>query len=385
MDALESCFVLAAAWLGYAGVVYPAVISCVGLLRRVDVRGGDHTPPVSVIIAACNEAPVMKEKLEGTLALDYPADRLEVIVAVDAGCQDDTPAIVAAYGDPRVTLCRPPEGRGKNVSMDAAVARANGEILVFTDATTVFAPSALRRLASNFADPTVGCVGGFLRFGERHRAGPRAFELYKRVEERIRNGSSVLGYVPSVAGAIHALRRELYEPVENHYTRDVIDPAQAVAAGFRAIRDPRATCRESPWISPAEVFRSRARVTARGVAATPYVARRLAGAGGWRALLQFASHKVPRWWAWLAATLLVASSAALAGRSPAHRALFALELAVLALAAVGWLAARRGVHVPVAQTLGFYLMNLVAMAVGSLRAVAGRPVQQWRGRVEGRA
>src|SRR5262249_28758576 len=125
---------------------------------------GSHTiqkrpifPRVSVIIAARNEADKIRQKIEHTLALDYPADRLDVLVASDAS-DDGTDEIVKKYGGRHVGLARAPQHKGKENVQALAVAAASGEILVFTDAATTLEPDALRRLTANFADPTVGAV-----------------------------------------------------------------------------------------------------------------------------------------------------------------------------------------------------------------------------------
>ena len=157
-DAAVWVFWSSIAFLVYAYGGFVLLVGAVGLWQRRSVRKLPITPSVSVIIAAYNEEKVIGERLENALAFDYPRDRLQILVASD-GSTDRTEEIVAGYASQGVLLLSLPR-RGKIRTLNAAVARATGKILVFTDANIMCRPDTLRALVSNFADPAVGGVAG---------------------------------------------------------------------------------------------------------------------------------------------------------------------------------------------------------------------------------
>src|SRR5712692_8282131 len=148
---LSTCLVV------YAYFGYPFVLWSLTKLRSRNVLKKESFPHVSIIIAARNEADKIRQKIDHTLALDYPEERLEILVASDAS-DDGTDEIVKAYAGRGVRLVRAPQRRGKEHVQGLAVVVAKGEILVFTDAATILDPDALWRLVANFADPTIGAV-----------------------------------------------------------------------------------------------------------------------------------------------------------------------------------------------------------------------------------
>jgi len=164
----------------YAG--YPLLLALVSRLRPRAIRRAEGTPGVSVIITAYNEERDLYAKLENTLALDYPADQLEIIVASDCST-DRTDEIARAFEARGVRLLRQPERLGKTAAQNAAVEQARGDILLFSDATTLYWPNALRAMIPNFADSTVGCVAGRLVYVDPTRSNiGRAARSYWRYE-----------------------------------------------------------------------------------------------------------------------------------------------------------------------------------------------------------
>src|ERR1700754_4044712 len=147
----------------YAG--YPALMFALSKVVRRPVRRDDITPRVSIVIAAYNEERDIEAKLINTLALDYPRDRMEIIVASDCST-DRTDEIVRSFSAQGVILRQQPERSGKTAAQKRAVKISSGEILVFSDATTTLEPDAIRRIVRNFADPEVGCVSGQLIYAD---------------------------------------------------------------------------------------------------------------------------------------------------------------------------------------------------------------------------
>ncbi|MBA3767261.1 MAG: glycosyltransferase, partial [Acidobacteria bacterium] len=159
--ALKLLWWLGAAALLYTYLGYPLIVFIVSSLRPRHVRRGSFMPSVSVIITAYNEERDLRAKIENTLALDYPREKLEIIVASDCS-NDRTDEIAREFAAHGVRLHRQPERLGKTAAQNSAVAKASGEIILFSDATTLYPPDVARVMMPGFADATVGCVAGRL-------------------------------------------------------------------------------------------------------------------------------------------------------------------------------------------------------------------------------
>lgn len=229
-------FWIAAAFLAYTFLGYPALMAVVGMVRRRPVRRAPITPPVTIIIPAHNEEARIGAKLEQTLALDYPAEQRQIIVASD-GSTDGTNAIVSGFADRGVELLALAERNGKHHAQMLAVQRARGEILVFTDSSVTLEPQALRRIVSNFADPTVGCVSS-----EDHVAVPgrrwMGERFYVALEMKLRRLEARAGSLVGLSGSFCAARREVCAPWNPHQSSDFFLPLNAAGRGLRAVVDP---------------------------------------------------------------------------------------------------------------------------------------------------
>src|SRR5437870_111415 len=181
--AAEVVFWTCALLLGYTYAGYPLLLAVASQLRSRPVRRADWIPTVSVIITAYNEEQALAAKLANTLMLDYPKEKLEIIVASDCST-DRTDAIAREFAPLGVRLHRQPQRLGKTAAQNAAVELARGEILLFSDATTLYRPDVLRAMMPDFADPTVGCVAGQLLYVELARSsigrGARSYWSYER-------------------------------------------------------------------------------------------------------------------------------------------------------------------------------------------------------------
>lgn len=220
--------------LTYLYVGFPVVVAVRGLLRRRPIACGGEPPPVTVVIPAFNEAMIILEKLENTLSLDYPVDRVEVLVASD-GSDDATNDLVERFGRGVRLLALP--RIGKNRALNEAAAVAAGEVLVFTDADTKLTRETLLRVTAPFADPEVGGVAGERRHGDSSKPGRRAAAHGKHFLRRL---MSRAGNVTSAEGQIYAVRRELFRPVPENVPDDFWVSTRVVAAHRRLVYEPRA-------------------------------------------------------------------------------------------------------------------------------------------------
>src|SRR2546430_816684 len=258
----EIVFWLSAAALFYTYVGYPMLIAAVSSLRPRRVKRGEYLPQVSVIITAFNEERALAAKLENTLALDYPRDLLEVIVASDCST-DRTDEITREFATRGVKLHHQPERLGKTAAQNATIEKAHGEVIVFSDATSHYQPNVLKELVPNFADEQVGCVGGRLVYVDHHQSDiGRGAKSYWSYETFLKRHESSACSLIGVSGCLYAVRRSAYVPLEHDACSDFIIATKMVEQGLRAVFEPNAICTEETNQRQSNELRMRVRVIA---------------------------------------------------------------------------------------------------------------------------
>jgi cellulose synthase/poly-beta-1,6-N-acetylglucosamine synthase-like glycosyltransferase len=230
--------------LGWTHVAYPLAVAGLARVRTRPILRADIEPPVTFVVAAHDEALVIERRLENLLALDYPPDKLEIVIVSD-GSADRTDDVVEAFAaeDSRVRLLRVPRG-GKTAAQDHAVRATSSEILAFSDANTHWRPDALRMLVRNFADPAVAYVCG-KHFYEQAEGSNREW-LYARFEGWLRRNESRIGSITGGVGPIYAVRRDDYLELDPRLGHDVVFPYLLAQRGRRSIVDPAAVAWEKP-------------------------------------------------------------------------------------------------------------------------------------------
>ena len=343
---------LAWAQLGYG--LFLAALRRLGAPAWTPPAPSGARPRVTLVVAAHREEAVIAAKVANALALDWPRERLEVIVAVDGGAGPDADATAdrarAAGADVVLEL---PRG-GKYRAQDAAVRAASGELLVFSDANSMWEPDALGRLAAAFDDPQVGYACGQVRFVNDQ--GTNQEGLYWRYEMWLREHESALASVTAGNGAIYALRPELYEPVEGH---DLALPFKVVKRGRRAVYVPQARASEKmvPTVE-GEWARKRRMMTY----AWPIVVRGgLLDPRGYRPLyaLMMASHRLLRYATPLLHVAAAAATLALLPRGRTYALAAAVQGATLAAAFAGGRVRARPLLVA-----RYYVLTTAALAAG---------------------
>ncbi len=327
--------------LGLVLYVYGGYPTAVLLLARIighDVEKADIEPKVSVLIAAFNEEREIEQTVVNKLTQDYPADRLEVIVISD-GSTDRTDAIVrelAAGREGTLRFLRQEPRQGKTQALNLAATQATGEILVFADANSIYAPDAIRRLVRGFADPSVGYVTGRMIYTNPDAAGiGEGSGTYMGYENRLRALETRLGSVVGVDGGIDAIRRELYTPMRPDQLPDFVLPLSVVGQGRRVVYEPDAWLYEPALSGAAEEFRMRVRVTLRALWAL-YDRRKLLNPLRFPLFAwQLFSHKALRYAAFLPLAGLFAFNAGAIGAHPFYLWFFVLQLGGYGFAALG--------------------------------------------------
>jgi hypothetical protein len=348
-------FWLSSALLAWTQAGYAAALALLARLRPPPATPppAPALPAVTVVVAAFREEGVIARRVENLLALDYPRDRLEIVVACD-GSPDETPARARAAGADRVLEL--PRG-GKVRAQDAAVRATRGELVAFSDANATWEPDALRRLVVPFADRRVGYACGRVAFADA--GGTNQESLYWRYEMALRALESRLASVTAGNGAIYAVRRDAYIEVDPIMGHDLSLPFRLVKRGWRAREAPdaRATERmvptvEGEWARKRRMMGHTWPIVLRGGLLDPR------GYGALYALM-IASHRALRYGSPFLHVAALLSALALARRSRLYAAAASAQLALLAAAALG-----RSVPVRPLLLARYYVGTTAAIAAG---------------------
>lgn len=369
-----------AALVAYAYAVYPPLVWALSRLfgrrDRPPADVGLELPTASLVIAAFNEEAVIEGRLRNALAMNYPPGLLEIVVGSD-GSTDATAAIVARYADQGVRLLDFPVNRGKATVLNEALAEARGEIVLMSDANTLFDPDAALRLARWFADPEVGAVCGEVLF-EDPATGRNADGLYWRYEVFLKRCEGRLGALLGANGPIYAIRRPLYQRIPTGTIIDdfVIPLLARLQSGCAIIYDREAVAREESAPDVGAEFHRRARIGAGGFQSLGMLWRLLDPRQGWVAFT-FLSHKLLRWLGPFFLLGLLASNLMLLDL-PFYQAALAAQGAFYAASlAAAWLPARGPLARPMRLALLFTSMN-AALLVGFWRWARGSQKAAWK-------
>lgn len=376
---LEGLFIIAVAAALYPLIGYPLALCLIAALRPRVVARQEWDPQVTVLIPAYNEADCIAATIQNKLEQDYPAGKLQIIVVSDAS-SDGTDGIVKSYAPRGVELLRQARRQGKAAGLNEAVRHASGEILVFSDANSEFAPDAVRRLVENFADPQVGYVTGQLQYTHAEEASGRGSSSYMRYENWLRGLETRVDSVIGVNGGVDAMRRKLYAAVPVDQITDFVLPLQVIAAGFRVVFDERARSREQANQEMGSEFRMRVRVALRALRGIVYARAALSFVQRPLPAFCILSHKILRYLGFVFLASALVLNVLLATRSDLF-ALLLLAQSMLYLLAVIGLA--RGLPRAL-QTLTalptYFVMSNVAFAVAALRFARGDTLATWKPR-----
>jgi cellulose synthase/poly-beta-1,6-N-acetylglucosamine synthase-like glycosyltransferase len=382
----EVLFWLAAALLAYTYLGFPVLLFMRAHARTRRVLEDDVTPRLSMVICAHDEAGGIDAKIRNVLACDYPCEKLEIVIASD-GSTDGTNEIVAAHAERGVRLLALPR-RGKIPTLNDAVAAASGEVLVFSDANSMYAPDALRRLVRPLADPLVGGVAGDQRYERAAECGASADgeRAYWSLDRMLKRWQSAAGSATSATGAIYAIRASLFQPVPPGVTDDFVISTRVVAAGSRLVFRPDAAAYEPVAPASDAEFRRKVRVITRGLRGIWEMRMLLDPRRYGFYALQLLSHKVLRRLAVFPLLVLFAASLALWNESALYRAAAVAQLALYGAGAlVALLDARTRTRLPKIASLPFYfcLVNTASL-LAVANVVRGRRIDQWSPRGRGK-
>lgn len=364
----------------YTYLVYPIVAWMLASLRGrpVSAATGNAVPRVSVVISAFNEEAVLRAKLANLASLEYDGDRIEFLIGSD-GSTDGTGDALAASDLHGLRVFHFTERRGKSAVLNDLLQRATGEIVVFSDANTMYDRRTIRKLVGHFADPTVGGVCGELLLGSSpDTAAGKGETSYWEYETKLKKWESAYGSIVGATGGVYAIRTSLFRPLPTHkpVVDDLLTPLDVVRQGFRMIYEPAALAYEEASGSIAVEFRRRARIGAQILSGLPDIADLLNPLRGTIALALW-SHKLLRWAVPLMGATLVVASFFLAPVSPLAGMIGVVVWFFFGLAALGGTAELLGVR---SGVLGFpfYLVAMnAALTVGYVKCLSGRQRTTW--------
>ena len=364
----------------YTYVGYPLLAMLLGRLRRRVVAKGHHAPPLSILIAAHNEARCLRATLENKLALVYPGP-VQIIVVSD-GSTDGTDDIAREFEDRGVLVLRQEPRRGKTAALNLAAEHATGEVLVFADANSIYAADALGMLTRNFRDPAVGYVTGRMIYGTgAGSAASIGCRAYMRYEDLLRRSETALGSVVGVNGGIDAVRRSLFLRMRDDQLPDFVLPLHVVGCGYRVVYEPDALLYEEALDASRSEYRMRVRVTLRAWWAMADMRALFNPRRHGVFALQLFSHKVLRYAVFAAVPVVYIAAAALWGAGAVYQASCLMGSVLLLLAAAGWLAERAGVSSSLVSLPYYFVLVNVATAQALVKFASGQKQAVWTPRL----
>lgn len=362
--------------LGYTYAGYPLLSRVLARLFAKPVKKADVEPTVTFIIAAYNEEDAIADKLENTLQLDYPPQKLEIVVASD-GSDDATHEIVRNFADRGVKLFVPPGHRGKTGTANECVPTTTGDVLIFSDATSVYDPHVVRKLVSNFADPTVGAVSGRVVYSYNDGTAAQGFAAYQKFVVSHRQAEGKFGTETSVSGAIHAVRRELYKPSPADLSFDMVHPLHMAQFGKRTVYEFDAVCVEEARERTEDEYASRVRIGVRAYSYIPYLLHGLRTVQDPLFTFQVVSHKLLRWLSPLLLCGFIVTSAIAALRGGYWAIPLGLSLVGIGVAGLAFVLSRLGIQVKALGVPLFFATINLGFLVGYVRYINGSRVAGW--------
>ena len=381
-DFSETVFIVSAGALFYTWLLYPLALVVLRLFGSIQFRRDPaYLPSVSIVLVCLNEAKQLVDRIENLLSLDYPRDKLEIIVASD-GSTDRTHEIAESYADRGVTAVNFPARRGKAPVHNDLMGQVQGDIVVFTDTDPRFERNLLRILMEPLADPRVGCVVGEIDWVNRgNNSLTRHQGLYWRFEILLRRLEGDLGVLTVGSGACMAVRRPLLRKLAKpSYDIDFITPLDVIEQGYFVLDDPTTIITDYVLPTPKGEFRAQVRMTAKNF---PGSLERWWQMRPWRfpgASISLVSHKFFRWLtpmfmivAFMANLFLV--------HAPLYRIALVCQLTFYGLASLGAVVpnhtARGGLGVLLMLPFSFCLAN-VAFLWGTLKGFFGKPIATYQ-------
>jgi cellulose synthase/poly-beta-1,6-N-acetylglucosamine synthase-like glycosyltransferase len=363
----------------YAYFGYPLLMWALAAVRPHPVQCGEVRPPLTLLIAAYNEEEVIREKIENSLALDYPLEKLEIAVVAD-GSDDATPEIAREYAGRGVVTHFQPERKGKMAAINRAFPLCRGEIVVFSDANNLYRSDALLKLVRNFADEGVGAASGRKILRRTESEVGESENIYWRYESFIRLQESRFSFTTGAVGEILAIRKNLYvAPPPSIINDDFYIAMAVIRQNVRLIYEPEAISEEMPSASMSAEMVRRSRISAGLLQSLLMLPRLLRGAPA-LAYFQAVSHKLLRPLVPVLMLVALAANIALVMREP-RRDVYAVALVLQTvfylLTAGGAALMRLGIKIKLFYVPYYFCVSNFAYLLGLYRLATGKQTVLW--------
>lgn len=363
--------ILALIILSYFG--YPVILTLFTYLKRKPYKRERIEPNVTLLIPAHNEEDVMQEKIENSLSLDYPKDKFEILLILDE-CTDRTKEIAERYVNRSIKIIEQKPRRGKMAALNLAIPQAKGEILVFTDANSMYEKDAIRKLVRNFADERIGCVCGELKYISESSVG-EGENLYWKYEKFLKTKESQLQSLLVVNGSIYAIRKKLYEPIEETLADDFVNPMRIAKKGYGLVYEPEAITVEKAAESTKDEFNRKVRIISQGFKASFAICGTILTSGLLR-IFQFIFHKFIRWLVLLFLIIIFVSNLFLLDHWFYQAMLFG-QIFFYLFALIGYLLQERRIKIKIFNIPFYFCMINLASLVGLLKLLTGGIEATW--------
>jgi glycosyltransferase involved in cell wall biosynthesis len=353
---------------------YPLTLSLLRSFRRKTVTKAPFEPPATLIITACNEERRIRDKLENTIALDYPWEKLQVIVASD-GSTDGTNEIVRSHASHGIELLDFPVRRGKESAQKDAVLHATGEVIIFSDVATGLDPHGLREIVANFIDPSVGCVSSVDRVIGRD-GKPCGEGFYVRYEMWLRDLESQVNSLVGLSGSFFAARKEVCRDFSGEMQSDFRTVLNSMKLGLRGVSDQDSIGYYQDISDSKREFDRKVRTVLRGLTVFFHNLEFLNPLRYGLYSYQYFCHKLLRWLVPLFMFTALAANMALSLNSIEYSVLLLFHLAFYGIAVGGWLAKSPPSHALLKIPMYFVTVN-TAILVAWWRFVRGKRMVMW--------
>ena len=356
-------FIICLSLLVYMFLGYPVILWGLSLFAKKTVVKGDIFPEVSLIVAAYNEAEVIREKIENSLELDYPKEKLEIIIASEA--TDKTDKIVMEYEEQGVVLSAYPGRKGKAATLFRTVPKAIGQIIVFSDANAMYDKNAIKNLVRNFNDERIGCVSGQLKYLNPDNTSVGSGEgIYWKYEMGLKNLESRLFSLLGANGSIFAIRKELYFPIAPDRGDDFELPIKISQNGYGVVLEPEAISWENSSSTSNEEFKRKVRIIAWNMKSCLLLLRECFFKKKTLLVFQLISHKFLRWLFPIFAMGLLVTNIFLV--ETFFRILLVMQVLFYTAAGFGYVIDVRGNKVPRLLIVPYYFCLIHGAAIAGL-------------------
>lgn len=356
---------------------YPLILMILGLFKSKKIKKAEIRSSVTLLILVYNEEKIIRKKIENSLDLDYPKNKLEIIVASES--DDKTNKIVKEYKDKGVKLFDYSGRKGKQYSIFRTIPKCSGEIIVFTDVNGIFKKDAIKKLVRNFNDPYIGCVSGELKYvnSEEKTAG-ESEGLYWRYEVFIKRLESKIQSVLGANGSIYAIRKKLYSPLSEYRGDDFELPIRVAQQGYGVVWEPEAVSFEETSKTIKEEFKRKTRIVGWVWTSTLILLKDSFKKRQFLLVFQLISHKILRWLVGLFLALIFSINFFLLDKS-LYLGLLVVQITFYSLGIWGYFKEKKGEKSNKLINVMYYFCAInLAVVLGIFKSILGKQKPTWQ-------